>query len=611
MRFDDRLKTALSQPMDNASIAKTQWAQLIDLLSQNPKPNDLDMIAAGLQRLRKLMSIVSEKDRVLGVQAIMGRLQSPPLLQLLVGDTSMVTLSAIRAAKLRDEQWVNIIPTLPTRARGFLRNRDDLGPESMNSLSIWASADFILPSHNIESHGHYEQELHDDSDDKSQANKSENEKSESFLIRQDINELDDTLILNPYDEVSDNENHPSLSDAIKIRKDDKRQRIDEIVEKIEKLRNRRDQYDAPQLPLEDDVNGTSEYLTEIFFSTDEHGTINWVDGVPRGALVGTSLAEPSYDYAPGPDASGAAAFKQRIPLENIRMKLCGAEIIDGDWRINAVPFFNDSDGRFKGYKGQLRRPNIAESAYNINNSSPTFDGKGSDSLQQLIHELRTPLGAIIGFAEIIEQQLFGPASAEYRMLAKTILEEGNRLLAGFDDLNVAVKIDSGKFQASLGVTNCNWLIQRVNHKLYPLLKDQKVELNIIDAENLRALSIENDDAERLFIRLLSALITAANSNEILVGRWQRIGKQKPMNQFIIDLPKNLLSMTEKQLLESTPEIYEDNIKAPLLGLGFSLRLVRNLANNIGGSLQFQKDIALLSLPATRETVMRNNENNIE
>jgi hypothetical protein len=35
----------------------------------------------------------------------------------------------------------------------------------------------------------------------------------------------------------------------------------------------------------------------------------------------------------------------------------------------------------------------------------------------------------------------------------------------------------------------------------------------------------------------------------------------------------------------------------LLGLGFSLRLVRNLARKVGGDLRFQKESLLLILPA--------------
>lgn len=609
MRFDDRLKTALLQPRQNGARANIQWAQLIDLLSQNPTSHDINIIADGLHRLRELMMIVPEESRISGVQLVMGRLQSIPLLQLLAGDTPMVALSAIRGAKFSDEQWSKIIPLLPTRSRGFLRNRDDLGPKAMQSLAVWASADFILPSLNASNNNIPPMDHPINSVDAINTNEPNraDEALSSFILGDNIIEVDESLIVSGE---RDDAEDIQITAEFKADANDRRQRIDEIVEKIESLRSSRETLDAPQLPLQGGIDSELSTVKEIYFSTDSQGTIDWVDGVPRGALVGTSLSEPSYDGCPGPDASGAAAFKQRITLDNARMKLCGPEMIDGDWRINAAPFFDIVNGRFKGYKGLLRRPNILESAGVDNLYTDTFAHDDSDNLQQLIHELRTPLGAVIGFAEIIEQQLFGPASSEYRVLAKTILDEGNRLLSGFDDLNVAAKIDAGSFQASLGQTDCGWLIEKVSRKLTPLVKSQGANLIFSETEKLKPLMIENDDAERLFVRLLSALIMASSKDEQIIAHGTSITLDRPINQFTVTLPNALRGMNEQELFESGPERNEDNNKAPLLGLGFSLRLVRNLTNNIGGNLVFHSDNVTLNLPAARENATKN-LNNIE
>ncbi len=610
MRFDDRLKTALMQPIENRARAKTQWTQLIDLLSQDPHNIDSNLIIDGLYKLRTLMDLVDEKHKIHSLHSVIGRLQSPPLLQLLVGDTASVAVSAIRAAHFNDEQWASLIPLLPSRTRGFLRNRDDLGPKTKEMLAIWASADFILPARDTPKIKI--DPAVDKPDNQKEINLSE---TNSFIITDDIEELDETLILDSKDIIEDNDNLKFSDTNHDKAYPDNRQRIDEIVKKIEYLRSRRAHYDAPQLPLEGRGEANNRYISEIYFATDSDGIINWVDGVPRGALVGTSIAEAAYDNSSGTDQSGASSFKQRMAFENVRMTLCGAEMIAGDWRINAIPFFNTHSGRFKGYKGLLRRPNIVESASMFQNQSvkyvSTFEGENSDNLQQLIHELRTPLGAVIGFAEIIEQQLFGPVSSEYRTLAKTILEEGNRLLSGFDDLNIAAKIDSGNFQASLGLTNINWLSHRISDRLRDLLETQNIKLEIISGDDLRPLMVENEDAERLCVRLLSTLVTASDHGDVIMGRWDMLSGTRPMNQFSITMPIKLRSLNEQQLLESGPEHNEENSRVPLLGLGFSLRLVRNLANNLGGSLLFHKDMVVLTLPASKELPIEKAENNLD
>lgn len=56
-------------------------------------------------------------------------------------------------------------------------------------------------------------------------------------------------------------------------------------------------------------------------------------------------------------------------------------------------------------------------------------------------------------------------------------------------------------------------------------------------------------------------------------------------------------MDEAELFGSGPAALDGSSEAPLLGLGFSLRLVRSLAKNIGGDLRFYNEALILSLPA--------------
>jgi signal transduction histidine kinase len=182
-----------------------------------------------------------------------------------------------------------------------------------------------------------------------------------------------------------------------------------------------------------------------------------------------------------------------MPLENARMRLCGAPAIAGDWRINAAPFFEPASGRFKGYRGILRRPNLAEVAH-----IPEGDTHYAENIQQLIHELRTPLSAIIGFSEIIEQQLFGPVTEEYRTIAGNILHDAQRLLSGFDDLSTAAKIETGTYVTEVGSTDCAWLSLRLADRLRELSDALHVTLNLVHAHPVRPFALESDVAERLF-----------------------------------------------------------------------------------------------------------------
>ncbi len=532
MRFDDRLETALRQADSSEFAGISKWQQLVDILAQSPLEFDEQYVAAGLQKVREYLPLVPPQIRAQSVHSLAGRIRSAPLILLFSGDIPDVAAAAVSGARLSDDEWAEIVPAMPTRARGFLRNRSDLGPNTRRALAIWSAADFVLPV-------------------------------------PDVGEL------------------TNAADGMQIR---------DIVERIEKLRTERETREAPYLPFDDEeFRDFPEHVDEIRFETDENGTVSWIEGAPQGAVVGVDIAEPAYDDGPGPDAYGAAAFRQRMPLENARMRLCGAEVVAGDWRINAAPFFDPISGRFNGYRGIFRRPTIVESALIQPEATPN-----SDHIQQLVHELRTPLGAIIGFSEIIEQQLFGPVTEDYRVLAKNILNDAERLLAGFDDLAMAAKIEAGQLTLQTGITDCDWLAARLADRLHGLSDLLRVTLNLVQAHPVRPYAIDNEIAERMFSRLLSAVIIGCEEGEILDGRFRTEPGINATNRFVLTLPRKLLELDESELFGSGPSSFDDASEAPLLGLGFSLRLVRSLARNVGGDLRFYNEALILSLPAVSE-----------
>lgn len=537
MRFDDRLETTLRQADDEGLAISAKWQQLVDILAQNPVDFDPALVAAGLQKVRQFMELVPAPVREQCVRALAGRLQSAPLLLLLSADIPAVASAAISGARLEDAQWADIVPHLSTRARGFLRNRRDIGPITTRALRVWSSADFVLS-------------------------------------------LDRSA-----------EEAPREATGVQIR---------DIVERIERLRLERENGTSPAIALSETPSSEAapapiEAVDEIRFEADEYGTISWVEGAPAGAVVGVDIAEPAFDDGPGPDAYGAAAFRQKMPIENARMRLCGAPAIAGDWRINAAPFFDAVSGRFHGYRGILRRPNLAEVAV-----IPDEQVSEADNIQQLLHELRTPLGAIIGFSEIIEQQLFGPVTEDYRILAGNILHDAQRLLSGFDDLSTAAKIETGSYVAEVGATDCEWLSQRLAERLHGLSDLLEVTLNLVHAHPVRPFAVDNHLAERLFSRLLSAVIIGCESGEVLDGRFRTELGRNATNRFVLTLPKRLVDMDEDALFGSGPGSVDESDEAPLLGLGFSLRLVRSLARNVGGDLRFYNQALIVSLPAVND-----------
>ncbi|NJS15812.1 MAG: histidine kinase, partial [Sphingopyxis sp.] len=71
----------------------------------------------------------------------------------------------------------------------------------------------------------------------------------------------------------------------------------------------------------------------------------------------------------------------------------------------------------------------------------------------MVHELRSPLNAISGFAQLIEGQFFGPVSNRYRDLARNIIADANFLSGAFEDIDLAARLDAGRRSRADGLSD--------------------------------------------------------------------------------------------------------------------------------------------------------------
>lgn len=332
--------------------------------------------------------------------------------------------------------------------------------------------------------------------------------------------------------------------------------------------------------------------TEFAFESDAQGVVRWCDAVARGAIVGLSIADTAPGNAHGVDGHVAGAFRARAPFRDGRLTIARSGPAGGAWSISAVPLFDPATGRFVGYRGTARRPRIGERAEGGLLGS-TLTG---DSLRQLAHEVRTPLNAIAGFAEMIERQMLGPAPAAYRQRAAEILNETRQLDAVLEDLQEAAAIESAQLKLSPTRIDCALLLARITTALGPeaAAKDVRIALSI--AADCGLTVIDAASAERMIVRLLSAAIGLARSGERIHVDLSPGGPVAGGARITVTRPAIVAHYDEQALLNACDIDGEEDGAAPALGLGFALRLVRSLAEASGGRLTIEPQVFCLELP---------------
>jgi len=544
VRFDDMLATVLAQPARTQAGLCAKWRQLVDLLAQRRGSLSGEQVDAALSFLAEHRDDVDPATRKEVGAALAGRQVSPLLIRFFGEDQPSVALPVIATARLAPDEWLELLPSLTVTARALLRHRRDLHPRVSHALQAFGASDFVLAA-------------------RSEAGPPEQEQGQEG--------------------------------AVAARADAGEPQIRELVERIEAFRRSRQSE-----PVE---RAGQEPAASFRWETGPDGVIQWVEGAPREALVGQSIAAIAEAGDFGVDGQAAGAFERRAPFRDARFRVAGSGPASGDWRISGVPFFDQRQGSFLGYRGSARRPRLDEVAMlSMAQAQTGLFGTDlpADALRQLIHELRTPLNAILGFAEMIDGQYMGPAAANYRSRAREIMDQASRLLSAVDDLDTAARIETQRLVVDASAIDPVALLHRL-HGAYERVADQRrARIGIELAPGLPPARVEPATAERMFSRLLAGTIGLAQEGETISARMtaEQVAGQD-MLCFAIDRPDSIAGLEEASLLDPGYSPEGDWPGAPALGLGFALRLVRNLADAVGGALVIGEDRFFLYLPTLR------------
>nr|WP_301287176.1 HAMP domain-containing sensor histidine kinase [Sphingobium sp. OAS761] len=549
---------------DRAELgAVTLWRQCVDLLAQHDRADRAPMAAADraalLDRLNALRPKVSETQRMATVVELGTRLRSATLAAFFSDDRPSIAAAAMARAQLPDEHWASLVPGLSPTARGVLRGRRDMGIKAMQALEAFGPADLVLTT-----------------DRQHQA--------------------DDALLLTVV--APDAPTQTPRSNALPMQKADAPAgdggQIRALVERIARFTSERR---PPASPASGYEAPPMDAVRAFAFETDAAGVVRWVDAGPRAALIGLSLGEAGLGGDSGPDGHVAGAFARRSGFQNGRFTIVGGAMA-GEWRMTASPFFDPASGRFQGYRGQARRPYLYEVAAQPAAAPTALTGLSADSLRQLVHELRTPLNAILGFAEIIEQELFGPAGPQYRGMAGNIAVDARHLLAAFDDLDLAARVSRADRESNPRPIDFELLVAQVAARFREQGGVGAPRIDIAIARDLPQAKLDPVQGERMVQHLLRTLISVAPQDEALTGAcWLRPDGGEGRVVLAIDRPSSLTGMDEAQLFDPGYDADGDWVDGPLLGLGFSLRLIRGLASAGGGCLEVEAGRFLLVLPA--------------
>ena len=556
MHSDDRLATVLRLRAQGKALARIQYRQLLDLLGTQPSEAREASVEAACDRLAELAAMRPAADRARILRDKARRLRSPRLVAALAATDPVMAEAGIDAARLEPAEWTDLLPALPPAARARLGSRADLLPVLAEQLARLGVVRPGLPA--------------------AQTVAQEIPPAEAVPEPAQEEEANAVLPAAPEPELPE---HPARQEPFGA-----------IVKRSEAHRKARTPdapSEAPRLPLgEEHVLHVPEEARAFDFATNANGQIVWADPGVAPMVIGQALAAPQ-----APSAL-LTAITRRQPISKVRIELGGSSSVAGAWRVDASPRFDPLTGQFMGHQGRMRRWPAA----------PAPIAKAQDSeaerIRQLLHELRTPVNAIQGFAEVIQQQLFGPTPHDYRALAAGIASDAARMLAAFEELERLARLESAAMTLDQGETDAVEVFTATVAQLAVHTGQRGSGFAVNAATASGMVPLDRMEVERLAWRLLATLAGTASPGERLnLDMTKRDGHLR----IAMTLPEVLAERPDKDLFEAGPGSIPQAIAAGVFGVGFALRLARSEARAAGGSLERDGATLILELPGLTGT----------
>jgi two-component system, sensor histidine kinase len=204
-------------------------------------------------------------------------------------------------------------------------------------------------------------------------------------------------------------------------------------------------------------------------------------------------------------------------------------------------------------------------------------------LANISHDLRTPISAMLGFLELLENSSL---NFNQKDILKTILQTGSHLKGIVDDLLDIAKIESGEFNMKIKTFDFNDFTNQIE-KIYLVKATAKnLDLHIqIDNQIPKYLMGDRVRLFQLIGNMLDNAIKFTEKGEVklIIKQNFRRADNLGLNIQVIDTGIGFYSKNKDVPFESFTKLHQEDID----GLGLGLSIVRKIVNMMKGTIKLK------------------------
>ena len=212
--------------------------------------------------------------------------------------------------------------------------------------------------------------------------------------------------------------------------------------------------------------------------------------------------------------SEAASRLERVKLDDGVLRAdAGEELVGRDRRGQSISLLltmarlpePQSPPRYCALVRDLTRWKAIERALEAaRGRADEASARKTDFLARISHEVRTPLHAILGFAEVIIEERFGPIGNDrYKDYVKDIHASAEHVMSLANDLLDLSKIEAGKLELEFAPVDANRVVRECVSLMQPQAAQERIIMRLALLDKLPAVMADERSLRQILLNLMS------------------------------------------------------------------------------------------------------------
>ena len=210
-------------------------------------------------------------------------------------------------------------------------------------------------------------------------------------------------------------------------------------------------------------------------------------------------------------------------------------------------------------------------------------------LATLSHELRSPMTAIVGFADLLQQQICGSLNTDQMREVRMISASAQHAMAVLNDALDMARIEAGHFECLIEPVDATTVIGEVTEMMAPMAEAKHLELGIRGPGGRPEPLMVRCDRRRskqILVNLVSNAIKFTARGRISVSGFR---DRTVPHRARIAVSDTGIGLRPEQLTQLFQEFQQMPTGAEDLGAGLGLAISRKLARLMGGDIEVESE----------------------